>query len=197
MRRKDGTMVPVEINAKRLDERRLQGLYRDITDRKRAEHELRQALSLLSATLDSTTDGFLVVNLEGRITSFNRRFVEMWGIPDDVVASRDDQRAIEFVLDQLRDPDEFLQTVHELYAMPETESFDVLEFKDGRVFERYSRPQRIGDKSVGRVWSFRDVTERRRAEAALRQSEEQLRQARRWRRSDASPAASRTTSTTC
>jgi PAS domain S-box-containing protein len=177
VRRKDGSLVPVEISAKRLDANRLVGIYRDISERKRAEEELRQALSVLSATLDATYDGILVVDRMGRIASFNSRFVEMWRIPDQVVAARDDNRAITYVLDQLRDPGGFIAKVRELYAAPDEESYDVLEFKDGRVFERFSKPQRIGGESVGRVWSFRDVTERRRTELALRQSEEQLRQA--------------------
>jgi PAS domain S-box-containing protein len=130
--------------------------------------QLEKTVSLLRGTLESTADGILVVNNEGKIESFNQRFIEMWGIPESIVASRDDNRALAFVLGQLKNPDEFLRKVRELYADPDAESFDVLEFEDGRYFERYSRPQKIGEKSVGRVWSFRDITTHQHVEEALR-----------------------------
>ncbi|MEY2426127.1 MAG: hypothetical protein QOI61_1699, partial [Actinomycetota bacterium] len=138
------------------------------------EAELRRMLndltltsSLLNATLDATIDGILVVDREGHIASYNQRFGEMWNIPDDVLSARDDKTAIGYVLDGVADPDAFLAKVAELYADPEAESYDTLEFKDGRVFERGSKPQRIGNEVVGRVWSFRDVSERVRGEQAL------------------------------
>jgi diguanylate cyclase (GGDEF)-like protein/PAS domain S-box-containing protein len=143
------------------------GTVQDITTRKQAEADLRQTLSMLSATLDATADGILVVDREGRIARFNQRFVEMWRLPEDILASRDDQRALAFVLDQLREPEPFLAKVQELYTQPEAESLDILEFRDGRILERSSKPQRVGGQTVGRVWSFRDITERKRLEDEL------------------------------
>ena len=121
---------------------------------------LQGALSLLKAILESTSDGILVVDLQGTILCFNRRFLEMWRIPDHVLSLREDASSLVFVLDQLHDPDGFVTTVHELYAQPLATSVDVLTFKDGRVFERYSRPQCIEETPVARVWIFRDVTDR-------------------------------------
>ncbi|MFQ5571646.1 MAG: PAS domain S-box protein [Rhodothermales bacterium] len=140
---------------------------RDITERKKDEERLEHSLSLFRSTLESTADGILVVDGQGNIVSFNEKFASMWRIPQDILASRDDDRALGFVLDQVADPEAFLDQVKALYSNPEAESFDTLHFKDERVFERYSRPQRIGDAIVGRVWSFRDITERKRAEEAL------------------------------
>jgi len=176
---KDGHTLPIEIHASFiLNEQgnpvEILGVARDITERKRAEGQIKYALSLLNATLESTADGILVVDREGKIVSFNQKFVHMWHIPESIIASRDDNRALEFVLDQLKDPESFLVKVRKLYNQPTAESFDLLEFKDGRVFERYSQPQWVGEQSVGRVWSFRDVTERKRTEEALRESQQLL-----------------------
>jgi len=152
-----------------------QAIARDITKRRHAEEEKDKSFSLLRATLESTADGILVVDREDRIVTYNQEFANMWSIPESVLESRSDKEAVKFALNQLKDPEAFLQKVHELYTQPDAESFDVLEFQDGKVFERYSRPQRIGEKIVGRVWSFRDVTNRKKAENSLRESEERYR----------------------
>ncbi|MBI3765095.1 MAG: PAS domain S-box protein, partial [Ignavibacteriales bacterium] len=125
-----------------------QGASRDITDRKHTEQELERSFSLLRATLESTADGILVVDSQGKIMSYNKKFVEMWRIPDSIMEALDDEKALKYVLDQLVNPEEFLKKVKELYAQPEAESYDVLEFKDGRIFERYSQSQSIGGKSA-------------------------------------------------
>lgn len=151
----------------------------DISDRISAEYEQSRSLSLLRATLESTADGILVVDREGGINTYNSKFAEMWQIPDEVMASAQDDRAIAHVLSQLRHPEQFISKVRELYDNPEARSFDVLDFLDGRIYERFSQPQRVDDEIVGRVWSFRDVTDRRKAEAELRRRERQLEHAQR------------------
>jgi PAS domain S-box-containing protein len=142
--------------------------FRDVTARRRADREIEESLSLLKATLEATTEGILVVDDNGKMVNFNRKFTEMWRIPDSVIQSRDDNKALAWVLDQLKDPERFIKKVKELYAQPESKSYDWLEFKDGRIFERYSQPQKIGGKTVGRVWSFRDVTDRRLMEMTMK-----------------------------
>ncbi|MFL5518129.1 MAG: PAS domain S-box protein, partial [Gemmatimonadales bacterium] len=126
------------------------------------------------ATLESTADGILVVDREGRIASYNQRFLELWRIPEDVAASGRDDDLLAFALDQVRDREAFVARIGQLYAEPEESSYDEIRFKDGRIFERYSRPQHIEGKAVGRVWSFRDVTEARRGQEALLESRQLL-----------------------
>ncbi len=142
-------------------------IIRNITEQKHAEEKLRHSVSLLRSTFESTTDGLLVVDRSGRIVSFNERFLSLWQVPRTILEERNNQAALELVQDQLKDPVGFQQRIQRVYSHPEVESFDILEFKDGRVFERYSCPQRMDGEPVGRVWCFRDVTERRRSEESV------------------------------
>jgi diguanylate cyclase (GGDEF)-like protein/PAS domain S-box-containing protein len=139
----------------------------DITDQQLADLRLRRALSLLQATLDATAEGIMVVDNDDQIVSFNQRLTEMWGVPDAILAAGNRRKVTEFVSGQLSHPEEYRARVERVYEHPESVSNDILEFKDGRVFERNSRPQRVDGETVGRVWCFRDVTERRRLEERL------------------------------
>ena len=169
-RTKSGTIYPTEIVANFVAVEGCEynfAFARDISERKRS-------YSLLQAAINSVADGLLVVDRQGRITSTNQRFLQLWNIPQALADSGDDETLLAFVVDQLRAPEAFLTKVRDLYAHPEQASRDILEFKDGRVFERYARPQILDGEIVGRVWSFRDITEQRRAEEALRVSELRL-----------------------
>jgi PAS domain-containing protein len=128
---------------------------------------LHKAASLQRAVIEATTDGILVVNNEGKVETYNQRFMDLWQIPPESINARNDSELLNFVMQQMVDPDLFMQKVQELYAHPELPSLDTLVFKDGRRFERHSHPQRLDGKVVGRVWSFRDVTERDKAQAEI------------------------------
>jgi len=139
--------------------------------RRQAESRLQHTISLLNATLDSTADGILVVSTEGKVRSCNQKFLEMWHLDFPASIVGEDQHLLAEVLDQLQNPGEFVDRVRAVYADPRATSFDVLLFKDGRTFERFSQPQSLGDKITGRVWSFRDVTHARNLEAELQHSQ--------------------------
>jgi signal transduction histidine kinase len=136
--------------------------------------ELASSLSLLNATIESTADGILVIDTNGVVSSRNTKFTQMWRLPSEIANSKDDRLLLNFVSAQLKDGQAFLSRVREVYANSEAESFDTLEFKDGRIFERFSQPQRLEGKCVGRVWCFRDVTQRKQGESELDRAHKQL-----------------------
>jgi PAS domain S-box-containing protein len=139
---------------------RLVGSCWDVTDRWEASRRLEQSLSLLQSTLEATADGILVVNTAGKVTALNQRLRALWRLPEEVVEGTTIQDLLAMVREQMEEPELFLTNVTALYAQPETETLDLLRFADGRAYERYSRPQRDGGQVVGRVCSFRDITQR-------------------------------------
>jgi PAS domain S-box-containing protein len=140
-----------------------------------AERELRLEQALLESLKEAALDGILVVSSEGRIVSFNRRFVEMWAIPDEVMETRSDSAALASISELVADPGEFLARVEYLYDHPDERSHDEVSVADGRVIDRYSAPVDDRDgRHHGRVWFFRDVSAERRAESELRESRDQL-----------------------
>jgi diguanylate cyclase (GGDEF)-like protein/PAS domain S-box-containing protein len=167
----DGSVTPFALTLVDLrDDPTVGGLVvtaHDISDRVAVERDLRGALSMLQATFDATTDGILVVDRRGHITGSNQRFAEMWRVEAEHLAAGNDAAVLSSVREQVVDPEAFAAKVEGLYADPEAESHDVIEFNDGRVYERESRPQRVDGRVVGRVWSFRDVTANRRLQEML------------------------------
>ncbi len=148
---------------------------RDITERKKIEDLLLQSEVELKGILDATADGILAVDSHGKLIKTSRQFANLWRIPQSLMDTGDDQKLLNFVLEQLSEPEAFLKKVQELYCSIHKD-VDTVSFKDGRVFERYSSPLIKEGSQIGRVWSFRDVTDRKRLEAEKAKLEEQNRQ---------------------
>ena len=157
------------LNKGQLDAPLLARAIRYAIQRKAIEDTAKRSVSLLQATLESTADGIIVLDNSRNIINYNQRFAEMLGMPRSVLTASDGERWMQFLLRQLADPERFRRRVEELFA-EEDQSYDLLEFRDGRIYERLSIPYVLEEKIIGRVWSFRDVTERRRAIDELRRA---------------------------
>lgn len=145
---------------------------RDIRHERQVEDALEQTLSQLRATLESTGNGILVIDWHGRIASMNRLFSKMWDIPDTLLVARDDAAILEFLAHHVVETDVCRTRLQEVVDSSETE--DLFRLRDGRIFECRSRPQYLGERIIGRVFGYNDITERQRAEEALRESRDQL-----------------------
>ena len=155
----------------------LQNAQAILAARRRAERELQHSLAMMRATLESTTDGILVIDEHGRVATFNENFLRMWRVPRRMVEAGGSRELIPALASQFEHPGPFVERVETIDAASLPETYDVLHLADGRVFERFSRLQMVEGRNVGRVWSFRDVTERNRlleSERAARAQAEHL-----------------------
>ncbi len=147
----------------------VQGIARDITERRQAEISLHNALSLFESTFESTADGIVVMSLDkNEFVTCNKKFIEMWNVDEDIITTKDGKRLVELVAKQLKNTEEFIQKLDEIYADPYATATEILELKDGRILERCSQPQLFEGRPIGRVACFRDITERNLAEEKLR-----------------------------
>jgi len=168
----DVILTPISLKGKRL----LYVTWRDISQRRKIEQDLLYMNALYAAMQDVSLDGILVVNDEGQMVSSNARFAEIWGISDDILATRSNEKALAFALSKLVNPDDYFQTVMALYPHRDEKSRQEVYLNDGRVLDQYSAPViTSGGKYFGRIWFFRDITEGKRIEEALRLNEATLR----------------------
>ncbi len=169
---KDGRRVPLDLSTRLMVNNGMpvgvQGIARDISERRRAETSLHNTISLFSSTFESTADGIIVTGLDGSLITCNKKFVEMWRIDPATVEAKDSQALVAHVIEQLAEPEQFLENLDRLYADPLSTTTEILDLKDGRIYERYSQPQYMEGVPVGRVCCFRDITERNLAEEKLR-----------------------------
>jgi diguanylate cyclase (GGDEF)-like protein/PAS domain S-box-containing protein len=145
------------------------GTVQDITNRKTGEEQLHLANTILRTQMETSPDAILVVDATGRILSFNQRFIELWSVPRELAEAGEDGPLLAAVVAQIADSSAFVTRVQHLYAHPDEAGHDEIELRDGRIVDRLTAPLRAGSEaSLGRVWFFRDVTDRKRVEARIR-----------------------------
>ena len=147
------------------------GLEQGIIEYNKTDSELQASLSLLSSTLESTANGILAINFDGEILYYNQKFLDLWNLPSEVTLSRNCSKAKEFFESKIQDVEIFRSHIWELPTTSDSDTYNLLKLKDGRIFAHYSEPYRLNGNIIGRVWSIWDITESRRTEEALKHNE--------------------------
>jgi diguanylate cyclase (GGDEF)-like protein/PAS domain S-box-containing protein len=128
---------------------------------------LQTSLSLIRSTLESSADGILVVDNQDQVVDYNTKFLELWEIPSNMLASKDAHIIYNYIFENLVQPQEFMEKNETLKSKPDSVTIEIIKLKNGKIFEQYSQPHKLHDKTIGRVWSFRDITQRASLEEKL------------------------------
>jgi PAS domain S-box-containing protein len=166
-RRRDGTHFRVEVRTRNVEvgDRALRAaVIRDCSEQDQIDRERAESIALLRSTIESTTDGIIVCDTQWRVTLYNERFRTMFSLPDPVPPLAEGMAIVE---KQMIEPARFRGRIRDLVESPTAEGKELLEFKDGRVIERYTCPQRLGDQILGRIFILRDVTEQQLASSYI------------------------------
>jgi len=162
--RADGAVVPVLRRVSRVEGEDGGALYvvalHDRSEQVRTQRELESTAADLRATLESTQDGILVTDLSGRIRNVNRRFAHLWGMPEELLARHDDDAVLEWMRRSVADPGEYMRRLAAIDDATMLQATDTLTLHSGKVFERVTMPQCTGGRPIGRIFSFRDITEK-------------------------------------
>jgi len=165
-----------EVHAFQIEPGRMAAFFSDISERKRSEEEIKFQNSLMRTQQEATEDGILIVDRTGNILSYNKKFVSIWKIPENLLISGFDYPVLNFVTDSVVDSENFINKVKYLYSNENESSRDILNLKDGRILERYSSPVIADDMTYyGRVWYFHDITAEKNAEKLIKQNEAEFR----------------------
>ncbi|MDD4955072.1 MAG: PAS domain S-box protein, partial [Candidatus Omnitrophica bacterium] len=190
-KRNNNSLIPVVVscNSLKLDTKGLCVAVTDLTEQKNTELELRNnrdyleervlqrtldldnVNALLRSTIESLFDGILVVDLKGQVVQFNKRFLHLWGIPKTIAASGSEKKLLNFAVRRLKHPEEFIRGVKKVYKNPDKPTYALIQLKNGKILERYSHPHISNNRTAGTVWTFLDVTMRKKAEEKFRESE--------------------------
>ena len=171
--KKDKSIIWVEIRERVIKDEEnnitmFEGFFNDITERKRSEEILTISNTILKTQQQTSPDGILIVDENQLMVDYNQKFSEMWGIPDIILQTKNDEEARNYIAGKLVHPDKFSEKVNYLYKNPKEKSYDIIELKGGTYFERFSAPLISSEgKNFGRIWYFRDITETRRFETEL------------------------------
>ncbi len=145
------------------------------TRQKKAEKRLAQTVAMQKAAFESAADGLLVVDEDHNIVEYNQKFLNLWGLTAEEMISGDPKAIVKKMLGPLKNPNAQKERIKTLYDNKLTDTYDTLELTDGRIFEQFSIAQKIDNEIIGRVWSYREITQKKLVEEALRQNEKRFR----------------------